>query len=202
MHDQSGYHRLGQRQQPAPVRPVTTDRSDRSHQGSGQFHSPRQVYRIKEKKEQVQSTVDSEKIKADAIVQIGNIKVAINEAGARPMVLHKSVDTSIQRPIVADDHEASSSTTTSKYFQPRWCPSGLTRTQKRKLQRLRCQKKKGHEVEKLKAGQFNKCRPIIPQSKVWWVKSADQPAGPVGPPLPTGLTGIADRSDRSERSSL
>ena len=25
----------------------------------------------------------------------------------------------------------------SKYLQPRWCPSGLSRTQKRRLQRLR-----------------------------------------------------------------
>jgi len=131
------------------------------------------VYRVKENKKEVQSTADSEKIKADAVVQIVNIKVAITEAGARPMVLDKSVDTSVQRPIVADDHEASSNTKISKYFQPRWCPSGLTHTQKRKLQRLRCQEKKGHEVEKLKAGQFNKCRPIIPQSKVWRVKSAD-----------------------------
>ena len=132
-HDQSGYHRLGQRQQPAPVRPVTTDRS---HQGQGQFRSLRQVYRVKENKKEVQSTNDSEKIKADAVMQIGNIKVAVTESGTRPMVLGKSVDTSIQRPIMADDHEASSCTTTSKYFQPRWCPSGLTRTQKRKLQRL------------------------------------------------------------------
>ena len=53
VHDQSGYHRLGQRQQPALVRPVTTDQSDRSHQGSCQFHSPRQVYRVKENKEEV-----------------------------------------------------------------------------------------------------------------------------------------------------
>jgi len=157
------------------------------------------VYYVKEKKEHVQSTVDSEKIKPDAVVQIGNIKVDVNEAGTRPMVLGKSVDTSVERPIMADDHEASSSITTSKYFQPRWCPSGLTGTQKRKLQRLRCQKKKGHEDEKLKAGQLKKCRPIIPQSKVWRVKSADQPAGPVGPPLPTGLTGIADRSDRPDQ---
>jgi len=157
------------------------------------------VYRVKENKKEVQSTTDSEKIKADVVVQIGNIKVDVNEAGTRPMVLGKSVDTSVQRPIMADDHEASSCTTTSKYFQPRWCLSGLTRTQKRKLQCLRCQEKKGHEVEKLKAGQFNKCRPIIPQSKVWRVKSADQPAGPVGPPLPTGLTGTADRSDRPDQ---
>ena len=101
---------------------------------------------------------------------------------------------------MVDDHEASSgNTTTSKYFQSRWCPSGLTRTQKRKLQRLRCQEKKGQEAEKVKAGQFNKCRSIIPQSKVWRVKSADQPAGPVGPPLPTSLTGTANRSDSSDQ---
>ena len=95
VHDQSGYHRLGQRQKPAPVRPVTTNRSDRSHQGSGQFHSPRQVYRIKEKKEEVQSTINSGKIKSNAVVQIGNIKVVVNEADTRAMVLHKSVDISI-----------------------------------------------------------------------------------------------------------
>ena len=95
-----------------------------------------------------------------------------------------------------DDHEASSSsTTTSKYFQPRWCPSGLICTQKRKLQCLLYQKKKDQEVEKLKARQFNKCRSIIHQSKVWRVKSADQPAGPVGLPLSPDFTGIADRSD-------
>ena len=101
------------------------------------------MYRVKENKKEVQSTVDLEKIKADAVVQIGNIKVVVNEAGTRPMFLDKSVDTPVQRPIMADDHEASSSsTTTSKYFQSRWCPSGLTRTQKRKLQRLRCQEKR------------------------------------------------------------
>ena len=120
------------------------------------------MYHVKVNKKEVQSTVDLEKIKADAVMKIGNIKVSITESGTRPMVLGKSVDTSVQRPIMADDHEASSSTTTSKYFQPRWCPSGLTRTQKRKLQCLRCQEARGHEVEKLKAGQLNKCRPIIP----------------------------------------
>ena len=173
MHDQSGYHRLGQKQQLTPIRPVTTDRS---HQGQGQFRSLRQVYRVKENKKEVQSTNDSEKIKADAVVQIGNIKVVVNEAGTRPMVLRKSVDTSVQRPIMADDYEASSgSITTSKYFQPRWCPSGLTRTQKRKLQRLRCLEKKGQEAEKQRVEQFNKCRPISPQSKVWRVKLDDQP---------------------------
>ena len=92
------------------------------------------MYRVKENKKEVQSTVDSGKIKADAVVQIGNIKVAVTEAGTRPMVLGKTVDTPVQRPIMADDLEASSSsTTTSKYFQPRWYPSGLNHSQKRKL---------------------------------------------------------------------
>jgi hypothetical protein len=97
-----------------------------------------------EEERRVQSTIDSLKIKVDAVVQIDNIKVDVNEAGTRPMVFGKSFNTFVQRPIMADDHEASSSsTTTSKYFQSSWCPSGLTRTQKRKLQRLRCLEKKG-----------------------------------------------------------
>jgi hypothetical protein len=35
-----------------------------------------------------------------------------------------------------------------KYSMPRWCPSGLTRPQKRKLQRLRAKESKEKEVEK------------------------------------------------------
>ena len=37
---------------------------------------------------------------------------------------------------------------------------------------------------------FNRYRPMFPQSKVWKVKTADQPARPVGPPQPTGQTGL------------
>jgi len=119
VHDRLGPHRSGQRRQPAPVRPITTDRSDRSHQRPGKAHSPRQVYRVKEKKEDVQLTVDPEKAKADDDVQIGNTKVAVSDAGTRPIVYGKSVNPSTERPIVTNDHEASSSSSTSKYFQPR-----------------------------------------------------------------------------------
>ena len=59
------------------------------------------MYYVKENKKEIQSTTDSEKIKADAVMQIGNIKVAVTESGTRPMVLGKSVDTSVQRPIMA-----------------------------------------------------------------------------------------------------
>ena len=199
MHDQLGPHRSGQRRQPAPVRPVAADRSDRSHQRPGKAHSPRQVYRVKEKKEEVQPTIDPEKAKADDVVQIGNIKVVVNDAGTRPMVFGKSVNPSIQRPIMANDHEASSSNSISKYFQPRWCPSGLTRTQRRKLQRLRAQEKKEKEFKRLRDKQSNHYKPMVPQGKVWRVKAVDQPARPVKPPQETGLTGTSDRSNRPEQ---
>ena len=35
----------------------------------------------------------------------------------------------------------------SKYLQPRWCPSGLSHTQKRRLQRLRKQETMEQQVE-------------------------------------------------------
>ena len=44
---------------------------------------------------------------------------------------------------------------------------------------------------------FNRYRPVFPQSKVWKVKTGDQPARPVGPPQLTGQTSQIDRSDRS-----
>ena len=45
------------------------------------LHTP-----VKERKEEVQSTIDLGKIKTNAVVQIDNIKVASTEAGTRPMV--------------------------------------------------------------------------------------------------------------------
>jgi len=75
----------------------------------------------------------------------------------------------------------------------------LTRTQKRKLQRLRFQENKEQEIEKLRDKQLNQYRPMVPQGKVWRVKAADQPVRPVKLPQATGLTGTTDRSDRPER---
>ena len=67
-------------------------RSDRSHQRSGQVPAPRFEYRIKEKKEEQKLVADPEKPKTDAVVQIGEIKVPIKDAGKEPMDMEKSVD--------------------------------------------------------------------------------------------------------------
>jgi hypothetical protein len=45
-----------------------------------------------------------------------------------------------------------------KYSIPRWCPSGLTRSQKRKLQRLRAKESQEKEAEKI----FNDTHPQYP----------------------------------------
>ena len=170
-------------QQTAPVRPVLADRSDRSHQRPDKAPVPRFECHVKEKK----PFPNAEKLKADAVVQIGDIKVAIKDAGKEPMDIEKSVDVPMQKPAMTNDHEAGSSKSAAdKYRQPRWCHSGLTHTQKRKLQRLHNKEKKEHEAEKMRDEHFNKYRPMIPQGKAWQIKKADQPAKSFGPPQPTG----------------
>jgi hypothetical protein len=56
----------------------------------------------------------------------------------------------------------------------------LTRTQRRKLQRLRFQQKREKELEKQRDEAFNQYMPMIPQRKEWRVKISFEPA-PVRP---------------------
>ena len=87
----------------------------------------------------------------------------IKDAGKEPMVIEKSVGVPSQKPFMANDHEAGSSKSAAdKYHQPRWCSSGLTHTQKRKLQRLRNKEKKEQEEEKMRDEDFNRYKPMFP----------------------------------------
>jgi hypothetical protein len=52
--------------------------------------------------------------------------------------------------------------------RPRWCPTGLTHTQKRRVQRLRVLEIRGEIVEKKSNKLFNRDKPIVP--KVTWRK--------------------------------
>jgi hypothetical protein len=62
-----------------------------------------------------------------------------------------------------------SKTADPKYSMPRWCPSGLTRLQKRKLQRLRA-KESQEKVEKI----FNATHPqYLPPQKRWRPKAVE-----------------------------
>ena len=123
---------------------------------------------MKEKKQEVQPVAISEKVKADIVVQIGEIKVVVQDKGKEPMVIDKSATSStppVEKPFTANNHEASGSKVADKYHQLHWCPEGLTHTQKRKLQRLRNKENREQEAEKARDEYFNKYRPMIPQGK-------------------------------------
>jgi hypothetical protein len=51
-----------------------------------------------------------------------------------------------------------------KYSMSRWCPSGLTRSQKQKLQRLRAKENQEKEAEKI----FNDTHPQYPPPQKKW----------------------------------
>ena len=125
--------------------------------------------------------VDSEKTTADDVVKIGDVNVVVKDVGKKPMVFGKSAQTDSRKRVLANDHEASSSGSASKYHQPRWCLPGLSHSQKRRLQRLRRQEQKEQDVEKLRDEHFNKYRPMVPQGKEWRVKLAVQSTGSVEP---------------------
>ena len=77
---------------------------------------------------------------------------------------------------MANDHEASASEVKlrdPKYTQPKWCPPGLSKSQKRRLQCTRNHEKVEQEAEKLRDEWFNEERPMVPTAKVWRPKQID-----------------------------
>jgi hypothetical protein len=74
------------------------------------------------------------------------------------MIFGKSANTNKKEDIAVNK------TTDSKYSMPRWCPSGLTRSQKKKLQRLRAKENQEKEAEKI----FNDTHPQYPPPQKRW----------------------------------
>ena len=83
----------------------------------------------------------------------------------------------------SNDHEAGSSQTEvtrprdPKYTQPKWCPPGITKTQKRKLQRARNREKAEKEAEQARDAEFNAERPMVPNQV--WVPKLNPPPSPL-----------------------
>jgi len=150
-----------------------------------------------EEKEEVQpKEADSGKANGDDVVQISEVKVVVQDKGKGLMVFGKSVNSPAQKSAMANDHEASSSKVADKYHQPRWCPLGLTHTQKRKLQHLPNKEKKEQEAEKPRDEHFNKYRHVVPQGKAWQLKVVNQSAAGLVKLTPvTGQTGATNRLD-------
>jgi hypothetical protein len=60
--------------------------------------------------------------------------VKLSEEFNKPIVIDNQVDTVMDDVAPDREEEKANKIVDSKYLQPRWCPLGLTRTQKRKLQ--------------------------------------------------------------------
>jgi hypothetical protein len=60
------------------------------------------------------------------------------------------------------NHEISNKSLASEYMQPRWCPPGLSHTQKRRLQQHRNQESKEKELKPLKEVNKKKEVPVRP----------------------------------------
>jgi hypothetical protein len=105
------------------------------------------VYEPKIREEEVQEMdIDPEKTTGLYIIQIGTMNVPVEAGGKGPVVLNNQVVTPTQKGSVANDHEVSGSKSRPECFLPRWCPLGLTHTQRRKLQRLRlCESRENDE---------------------------------------------------------
>jgi hypothetical protein len=85
------------------------------------------------------------------IIKISIADVVIQGDNKGPMIFGESANTTKKDTTtikIADP----------KYSMPRWCPAGLTWSQKRKLQRLRAKESQEKEAEKI----FNDTHPLYP----------------------------------------
>ena len=91
------------------------------------------------------------------IIKIGTADVVIQGDNKGPMIFGESTNTT-------EKDTATIKTADPKYSMPRWCPAGLTRSQKRKLQRLRAKESQEKEAEKT----FNDTHPLYPPPQKKW----------------------------------
>jgi hypothetical protein len=72
------------------------------------------------------ATTSNSTIKGD-VIKIGTTDVVVRQNNEGPMIFGESANTNKK------EDTSVNKTTDTKYSMPRWCPSGLTRSQKRKL---------------------------------------------------------------------
>jgi hypothetical protein len=98
---------------------------------------------VKGKEKVEQSIPEGEKSKVfKEVVKIGNNDVVMGDCFKGSVIINGYAQNQIGNSSRSsqprgNDHETSSSKSDPKYHQPRWCPDGLTHTQKKKLQWMR-----------------------------------------------------------------
>jgi hypothetical protein len=103
------------------------------------------------------ATASNSTIKGD-VIELGTTDVIVQQKNKGLMIFGKSANTNKK------EDTSVNKTVDPKYSMPRWCPSGLTRSQKRKLQRLRAKENQEKEAEKI----FNDTHPQYPPPQKRW----------------------------------
>jgi hypothetical protein len=99
------------------------------------------------------------------IIKIGTTDVIIQKESEGLMIFGESANTN------KTEDTAAIKIADPKYSMPRWCPAGLTRSQKQKLQRLRAKESQKKETEKI----FNDTHPqYLPPQKKWRPKAVEE----------------------------
>jgi hypothetical protein len=91
-----------------------------------------------------------------------------------PIVINDRADTIMEDVSPDRGEEETEKVVDSKYLQPRWCPPGLTRTQKQNLQWLRLAEMQEREQEKQRDELFNEIKPRTLPKQEWRWKQAPQ----------------------------
>jgi hypothetical protein len=73
----------------------------------------------------------------------------------------------ITRDVQGTEMPKDNTTGTRKMSQPHWCPVGLTKTQRRRLHKLRKAEIEREKAEIERDGWFNRARPMTTIKKTW-----------------------------------
>ena len=108
----------------------------------------------------------------------------LRDIGSGPIIIgafsETKADVSKVVTSCATSSEAKSKMPLTKYTQPEWCPSGLTKAQKRRLQRARSKLAAEEQRDKI----FEEIKPRHTMKKIWKIKdpaASPKPEVPVYP---------------------
>jgi hypothetical protein len=93
--------------------------------------SQEKIEPINEEKSMLKSEI--ERTTTGDVIEIGTSQVKVGQELNGPIIVDDQVDTVMEDVTPDRGEEETDRVVDSKYLQPRWCPPGLTRTQKRKL---------------------------------------------------------------------
>jgi hypothetical protein len=108
------------------------------------------------------------------VIQIGASQVKLSKEFDGPVLIDDQVDMAMEDAIPDHGEKKTNKVVDSKYLQPRWCPPGLTRTQKRKLQQLWLAEMREKVQEKRRDELFNEIKPMTLPKQEWRRKEAPQ----------------------------